>query len=111
MKKETVHRILIDARELIEGEGKWCQGAYAKNGQGWPVSEFSPNACSWCLLGAILKLSVCENREITHEVVSLLVKALKVTHSGELVSYNDSPNRKQKEVVSLLRKAAKLAEL
>ena len=45
------------ARQLISDPAKWTQGWFAKNERGFTVSEDHPDACCWCALGAMRKVS------------------------------------------------------
>lgn len=43
--------------EKLLKEGGWCKHAFARNHRDDPVSEHSPQACSFCLSGAFSKIS------------------------------------------------------
>jgi len=43
--------VFIEAKKIVE-QG-WCQNSWAQNKVGDPVLVHSPNACSWCMGGAI----------------------------------------------------------
>lgn len=51
----TTVETLIAVRELLADEDRWCQGSVAKNKWGVSVDVNAPNACRWCLAGAIAK--------------------------------------------------------
>lgn len=45
---------LIDGMiELLSKPERWTQGEFARNTAGSPVSSTSPDACCWCVLGAL----------------------------------------------------------
>jgi hypothetical protein len=44
-------KLLIRAKELIE-KG-WAKDTFARNSKGKEVSDYSPEACKFCLVGAI----------------------------------------------------------
>ena len=39
--------------DFLSSPDKWCKGEMAKNADGDEAAEFDPEACQWCLLGAI----------------------------------------------------------
>ncbi len=47
--------ILKAGRALIENPAHWTQRAFAIDCGGVDVGASSPNACSWCSIGALLK--------------------------------------------------------
>ena len=48
----TTKEVLIQARALIlKG---WTQEAFARDADGEPVSAKDPDACSWCVVGAVV---------------------------------------------------------
>jgi hypothetical protein len=50
---DDVAKVLNDAADLIEPEGRWTRGAYARDVNGEIAIPVSPQACSWCAMGAI----------------------------------------------------------
>lgn len=55
MKKNDLRKIekVINLTKEILNKG-WTKGAWARDKRGNAVDSDSPNACSWCLLGAII---------------------------------------------------------
>lgn len=47
--------LLIQARDLISTQQKWCQQYYAKNNMGQRVDPHSVTAISFCAVGALFK--------------------------------------------------------
>ncbi len=45
----------MKVRELLSDPSRWTQGTFARNRNGIPTSSNAPDACKWCLLGAIRK--------------------------------------------------------
>lgn len=41
--------------ELIDSHEKWCKGLNARDAAGNAVNSDSPEACEWCVWGAICK--------------------------------------------------------
>lgn len=101
---KLISQILSDAADLIEPEGAWTQGVSARQVNGLPAGIFSDEACSWCLVGALDKAArnpryanaawVEVNRRTSRDFRKLPVR------------WNDQPDRKQSEVVGLLRKVS-----
>jgi hypothetical protein len=106
--------ILDRAADLIEPEGAWTQGDYARiaGGDGWfdigdgfTFCDFP--AVSFCIYGAVSRAARMKNpraRRIPGQ--RLLIAAVNGSEPHHLSDWNDAPGRKQKEVVALLRKAA-----
>jgi len=101
--------VLAKAADLIEPEGRWTQGAFARSRPGkknvvgtvWPRKR----VC-WCARGALFE--VVGSSPVALDVIGedYLERAI----GGEVVpAFNDEPERTQAEVVAALRKAAKLA--
>lgn len=116
-RREIVSRaraVLRAAADLIEPEGAWCHGAYAKDRRGQTVPPDSPRAERYCMLGAIMRV-VCHDdseRAVVSQAESMLhdaVDGVDVLSFG-LLDWNDKPGRKQADVVAALRKAARWKE-
>ena len=92
-------KILVKARYLL-AKG-WTQRAYARDRNGRSVPCNAPEACSWCLAGA-LDLA---GREATHESIVVLTQLihteLKTTFMGV---WNDAASCTQAEVLTFLDK-------
>ncbi len=54
---KTTLEILKEARALIEDPARWTRKIYARDEQGFGVSETDPEAVCFCSLGAIAKVS------------------------------------------------------
>jgi hypothetical protein len=97
MTDKSTLQILKAARALITPEGAWTQGFYARTKNGFTVNTQSKDACSWCWLGAIAKVS--DNiggpqYEAAHDLFKRV--------SGEKYpsKFNDAPGRTQAEVLA-----------
>jgi hypothetical protein len=98
--------VLDRAADLIEPEGAWTKGGYARGASGTFVI-CSENATCFCALGAI---SVASNRwGYTDEPDARAVRVLEGLVEGPLSGWNDAPERTQAEVVAKLREAARIA--
>lgn len=49
--------ILKAGRELLADPTNWCQGSLALNGDKLDVEPLDERACSWCSIGAIMKVN------------------------------------------------------
>lgn len=47
--------LLRRVRRVLGYPHRFCQGAYAKNADGWAVPTDHPSATQWCLVGGILR--------------------------------------------------------
>lgn len=104
----SVADVLERAADLIEPEGAWTQGWFARDKEGEEVNITSPRAVCFCALGAIGRIAgdfgsfTWRVREFAEAAAGLAATATQVG----LVAFNDAPTRTQGEVVSALREAA-----
>lgn len=93
----TTKEALIKTRELIAAG--WCQWSYAKDKDGLAVNFDDPEACKYCLTGALN--SVTPSLSTQRSVRDLLY-----TEAGEdsLAYWNDTEGRTQQDVLDLLDK-------
>lgn len=54
---KTVAETIRTAAALIEPPGAWTTGAYARNADGLSVDPRHHDACCWCALGAIRRVT------------------------------------------------------
>ena len=76
--------VLTKARDLISSPERWTQGASARSASGDVVHVSSPDAVSWCALGAIEKAA--DYKETWFEEA---VKLCDVIPHG-IATFNDS---------------------
>lgn len=105
MTARTVPEVLRAAADLIEPEGAWTQGAFARTAKGNPIGPEEQPAVCWCAYGALMK--VCPDSFVRGDADDALRR---VTRSDAVSFFNDAHTRKQPEVVAALRQAADLAE-
>ena len=55
--KQNIARILNAAADLIEPQGAWTQGCFARHSNDNPVGPLEPEARCWCVSGAIQRAS------------------------------------------------------
>lgn len=106
----TVSEVLSKAADLIEPEGAWTQGAFARTAKERAVGpEESPAVC-WCLAGALMRAAPNAGATIRNDTLGRCRSAVaEVIGMGNLASWNDDRKRTQAQVVAALRKASKLA--
>lgn len=102
-----VARILNAAADLLEQPGAWTQGAFAKDKNGFATYPLWPEACCFCVLGALERIAGGDTG-YAYGVAEDAVRDL--IPSGFVSTWNDAPERTQAEVVTTLRAAAKHAE-
>lgn len=71
-------------RDLLTDPSKWCQGAMARDINGFGCLSDDPVAAKWCLAGAANKVGVCLSLDI--------------------ITWNDAPGRTFAEVRELIEK-------
>jgi hypothetical protein len=98
------------AADLLETSlGAWIQGKMAKNASGEYAHTLSPNACSWCALGAIARVQKLPDAPQEYNGASkLLTKYLRAgSHTPvNIVDWNDHHTRTREDVIIALRLAA-----
>lgn len=94
--------------ELLEKPESWCQNTYAMNKDGHSLMWYNcPDACKWCLMGAIFKLyDPHESDKIMDKVKSKLSTNTLTSYGYNLSSiakWNDDPDRTHAEVLALTK--------
>lgn len=92
--------VLVAARKLLKGAGKWAKGgdAFGKSGQ-W-VDPRGRHAVCFCANGAIQAVS-----KAWQEVTAARSALQQFTSPDNLVSWNDRKGRTKREVLALFGKA------
>ena len=98
---ESIAAALNAAADLIEPEGRWIQGDFARGKTGRQVDPCGRAAVCWCMSGAINRVTG-KDYQLHNEAVYLL-SAIMLEDRFE---FNDAPGRTQQEVVAKLREAA-----
>lgn len=96
------------AAELISSPGSWAQGNYAKTSDGNCVLATSPHAKSWCVLGAIQRVTDLDMKLYEPCRNAATKKARDDGWAGcpTCTTWNDAPTRTQAEVVAFLEALA-----
>lgn len=93
----------------------WTQGCSARNRQGNPVVPSSPEACQWCLLGAVTAMESAHYRTTVEQrtnVWRIINQLLENRNELQMPSaFNDNPARTQREVLELLDEAISVASI
>lgn len=76
----------------------FCKNQVARNKDGRPVQEDSPNAVMWCQLGAIVKSLV--NSSLWQPYQNALRE---IIMNDDPITWNNKPERTQEQVVSAMR--------
>lgn len=66
----TRNELLIQARALIADPARWCRKALARDPKGKVCPPDSPEAVSWCALGAMAKVAWEHEFPLLHEVLA-----------------------------------------
>lgn len=99
----SVADVLDRAADLIEPEGAWTQGAFARAKDGAPLlGGRCEQAVCWCMWGAVIKAGDGKHSNAIGDLLDRIT-------GGATLSFNDAPGRTQAEVVAALRSAATAA--
>ena len=118
-------KVLLDAANLVSTG--WNQARYAESDDFMEVGPSTPEAASWCLMGALIRAYEMNGGDVfcdedegeiawdSHDPAVLDINDALVTvileHDPEFYSlpkWNDNPNRTKDEVVEVLIKAYNL---
>ena len=110
----SIKQLLSQARDLISEPGHWTKRVLARNAKGEAISPTSPDACSWCIIGALVKVSGSE--ELAQEALPAIGNAIRSEFphlaSFSITDFNDGSFnrfRNHSEVVRVLDKAIEQA--
>jgi hypothetical protein len=90
---------MLSVQELLSDPKRHCKGWEAKDSRGNDIDYDSPEAVSWCLVGAVWR---CYGIEDNAEVFARLNKALE---GLDCASYNDAPKTTHADVLKIVRLA------
>ena len=91
----------MKAYQLLEKPDSWTQVFFARDKNGEDVDLDSPQACKWCLMGAINRCyKYCETRE---KVTTQIFEYFNSKGIFSVTKWNDAPERKHEEVVGVLK--------
>lgn len=100
----TIREHLIKVRELLSDPTHWCKDAWARDATGVAVGEELPEACSFCISGAINVVALKNgiNSDATRRHLRWF---LDPKWQGSFWNFNDSPLTTHEQVLELLDKA------
>jgi hypothetical protein len=90
--------------ELLDRPEKWCQGAPARDANGWRTSALGDEACSWCLMGALHR---CYPIPYKRDVAEQSLRSVIECRSGRqsIVGWQDEKRRTFAEVRAAILEA------
>jgi hypothetical protein len=96
----------MKAKDLLKDSSKWTQGALARNRDGRVCMPGSPDAESWCLIGAICR-TYRDNESLNAAIEAVDRVITGGCHDGidEIEEWNDYPGRTFEEILEVLEKA------
>ena len=110
--REQVQAALKRAAEILNG-GEWTQGTNARRSDGASCSEFSDEACAWCLVGALYRAAYeVSDRPLDagkpdplKRAVYAAVKKVLPPWWKDVEGYNDLKSRTKADVLQMLATA------
>jgi len=90
--------IVAEVINLLETKG-WCQEYYALDKFGSPVHEKTPEACHFCGLGALNRVTPLQ---LDGELWNIR-EIFGAVHGVTIIKYNDAPGRTKAEVISAFK--------
>lgn len=91
--------ILHRLRTFLHDPSVWIKHEFALDSEGYAVDPRSPEACSWCLSGAIL--CVTYETELPCEPSSLSTEIHRLFDS-DIATFNDDPTTTHSDILSLI---------
>ena len=93
--------------KLLKKQERWTRGTFARNNQGAPVDEYSRDACSWCMTGAIRKSLAW----LATGPISIKVRKMYPGRSdpqlGEIAAFNDHGDTTHEDVLKVIESVIK----
>lgn len=84
-----VKEVLIKARALIENSVNWTKGAFARTAGGAMTSPNAPEACRFCSMGAVQKITGFDTEAQIHLYRAVGDRLWKGSNGVGAVSMND----------------------
>ena len=125
--KDSTTKILEEARSIIEDKKNWTKGSIALDAKGRDVWASSPQACRWCVSGAIVRAAESLNLDTQkrHDAIKYLTDVTR-THISErwerepeyitifndasITMFNDAVETTHQDVLDVLDTAIKRKE-
>ncbi len=108
--RERVLQVLTTAREYLERG--WIQGVAARSITGEPCSHSDPNACRWCLTGAVSRAAFTNKWQDCYPYLTAIISLLASSREDArwVCVWNDQPGRTQEEVIELVNRCIEAAQ-
>jgi hypothetical protein len=103
-----VKKLLEEAKRLLVDRG-WCQGAMAKDEFGVECDEDAPEACHFCLAGALVRARTNLGEGSVQAAENAIADVLGLDKSYLYVNWNDRAGRTKEQVLSVMDLAIKKA--
>ena len=84
----------------------FTKGTCARGAEGWEVFVHSKTACSFCTLGALIKVAKDDSHPVFNYATDCLQRQ-KIPGVAFLSTWNDKPERTKEDVVTFLRACAR----
>lgn len=101
--------VILSAAFALTPRRNWVQNHDAVDSSGTPVLYNNPNACRFCMAGALMAAGY----ELEYRIfdrIQVRDALFAATGSACVTDWNDDPKRKHSEVLEALYKAAEIAE-
>lgn len=108
--------LLDEAALILADERRWTRGAHAKDADGIAVDPCAPEACAWCLEGAVLAavprltnrdpLATYASASAIHAMVQEVRRIKRNSNVQSVYDWNDDRFTRHADVLSVARKAA-----
>ena len=101
----SIVQSLIDTKSKLQAG--WTQLTYARNKEGEAVPVRAPDACSFCIMGAMRAAGAWDH----YEAFCFVREAIGETGvQGTIPEFNDRPEATQDEVVAVIDRAIEIAQ-
>jgi hypothetical protein len=95
----------MKAKDLLSDKSRWTQGALARDRAGRECTPESPDAESFCVVGALCRV-YANDVELNEAIdsVNLIISSM-IGYADEIEEWNDDPARTFDDVRQVLEKA------
>lgn len=100
-----VSEVLLNAMALLESPDRWTKNVYARNKEGAAVMSTDPDACQFCMLGALEVFTTFDQDTYKKARLQLLDVAQNETESYSVPNLNDHSNTKHSQVLQAMTAA------
>lgn len=104
----TAREILEKAREKIARPENWCRGALARDAKRRSVRPETPEACRWCVFGAVQAATNVNANPAALDAFRLLNDAARPSQGMD--NFNDNYRHSHADILALFDRAIALSE-